>query len=72
MKSAHHIPSRIRAARIAKGFTQAQVGEAMGYSQADQAQRYVSGWETGVRKIPRKHLVALAELLDLEVSDLLE
>lgn len=60
----------IRAAREAKGLTQAQVGEALGYT-PDQGQRYLHSWETGARKVTRSKIVPLAKLLDLAVEDLL-
>ena len=61
-------PDTIRAARIAAGLTQKQLGEAAGYKDA---QPFVASWEAGTRPIPRDKIRAVAEVLGLNVEDLL-
>lgn len=64
------IGERIRAARVAAGLLQREAGVALGYPLSS-AQRTVARWEAGTRPVPRKHLIQLAELLKIPVSDLL-
>ncbi len=56
----------IKAARQARGFTLAEVGGALGVTR-----QYVYAWEAGRRNPSRKYLRALAEVLGLQVTDLL-
>jgi len=60
------IGARIRAARLARGLTQKAVGDALGIND-----RHVQAWESGRRNPGRKHLAKLAEVLGLQVADLL-
>lgn len=64
------VGEKLRKAREKKGLTQAQVGEALGYT-PDHGQRYLHSWETGVRKVTRSKIISLAKLLDMAVEDLL-
>ena len=61
---------RIREAREAIGLTQQELGERIGLK-SDSAQPLVAGWERGDRPVPRKRVKRVAELLGLEVADLL-
>lgn len=63
-------PDTIRAARIAAGLTQKQLGEAVGLNPKS-AQPLVAGWERGGRPVPRVRLKRVAEVLGLNVEDLL-
>ena len=56
----------IKAARQARGFTLAEVGGALGVTR-----QYVQAWEAGRRNPGPKHLAKLAEVLGLDVRDLL-
>ena len=56
----------IEAARKALGLTLAEVGYALGVTR-----QYVHAWESGRRNPGPKHLAALAEVLGLQVTDLL-
>ncbi len=56
----------IKAARKARGLTLAEVGNALGVTR-----QYVQAWEAGRRNPGRKHLAKLAEVLGLQVTDLL-
>ncbi len=56
----------IQAARIARGLTLAEVGTALGVTR-----QYVYALESSRRNPGRKHLVKLAEVLGLQLSDLL-
>jgi transcriptional regulator with XRE-family HTH domain len=56
----------IKAARQARGLTLAAVGSALGVTR-----QYVYAWESGRRKPGPKHLAKLAEVLGLQVTDLL-
>lgn len=56
----------IRAARQARGLTLAEVGTALGVTR-----QYVYALESGRRNPGRKHLAELAEVLGLQVTDLL-
>ena len=56
----------IKAARLARGLTQKAVGDALGIND-----RHVQAWEVGRRNPGRKHLAKLAEVLGLEITDLL-
>ena len=60
----------IKAARAALGLTQQQLGEQLGYT-GENAQRYVSDWEAGRRKVPRDKVKALSALLHLDPIRLL-
>lgn len=56
----------IKAARQARGLTQKAVGDALGIND-----RHVYAWESGRRNPGPKHLAKLAEVLELQVADLL-
>ena len=56
----------IKTARLARGLTQKAVGDALGIND-----RHVQAWEAGRRNPNRKYLRALAEVLGLQVTDLL-
>jgi transcriptional regulator with XRE-family HTH domain len=56
----------IKAARQARGLTLAEVGSALGVTR-----QYVQAWEAGRRNPGPKHLAKLAEVLGLEIADLL-
>ena len=56
----------LRNARLDHGLTLAAVGRALGV-----ARQYVHAWEVGRRNPGRKYLSKLAEVLGLELSDLL-
>lgn len=60
------IGARIRAARMARGLTQKTVADALGIND-----RHVQAWEAGRRNPGPKHLAKLAEVLGLQVTDLL-
>lgn len=60
------IGQRIRNARLALGLTLAEVGNALKVTR-----QYVYAWESGRRNPGRKHLAKLAEVLGLQLSDLL-
>lgn len=60
------IGARIRAARHRRGLSQKQVGDALGIND-----RHVQAWEAGRRNPGPKHLAKLAEVLGLELTDLL-
>ena len=60
------IGTLIKAARQARKLTQKQVGEALGIND-----RHVQAWEAGRRNPGPKHLAKLAEVLGLDVRDLL-
>lgn len=56
----------IKTARQARGLTVAAVGRALGVTR-----QYVYSLESGRRNPGRKHLAKLAEVLGLQLSDLL-
>ena len=56
----------IKDARLARGLTLAEVGNALGVTR-----QYVYSLESGRRNPGRKHLAKLAEVLGLQLSDLL-
>ena len=56
----------IKAARQALGLTLAELGNALGVTR-----QYVQAWEAGRRNPGPKHLAKLAEVLGLDVLDLL-
>ena len=58
-------PDTIRAARIAAGLTQKQLGEAAGYIDTT-AQSFVASWEAGTRPIPRDKIKLVAEALGVD------
>ncbi len=60
------IAPTIKAARHRRGLTQKQVGDALGIDD-----RHVQAWEAGRRNPGPKHLAKLAEVLGLQVTDLL-
>ena len=63
-------PDTIRAARVAAGLTQKQLGEAAGYTDIT-AQPFVASWEAGTRPIPRDKIMAVAEALHIEPAELI-
>ena len=63
-------PDTIRAARIAAGLTQKQLGEAAGYAEIT-AQPFVASWEAGTRPIPRDKIKLVAEVLHIEPTALI-
>lgn len=58
-------PDTIRAARIAAGLTQKQLGEAAGLESIT-AQSFVASWEAGTRPIPRDKIKLVAEALGVD------
>mgnify|MGYP000243355691 CR=1 FL=1 len=60
------IGTRIKTARQARGLTLAEVGNTLGIDG-----RHVQAWEAGRRNPGPKHLAKLAEVLGLQLSDLL-
>ena len=56
----------IKAARQDRGLTLADVGSALGVTR-----QYVYAWEAGRRNPGPKHLAKLAEVLGLQIIDLL-
>ena len=56
----------IKTARLARGLTQKAVGDALGIND-----RHVQAWEAGRRNPGPKNLAKLAEVLGLDVLDLL-
>ena len=60
------IGTLIKAARQARKLTQKQVGDALGIND-----RHVQAWEAGRRNPGPKHLAQLAEVLGLQIIDLL-
>ena len=56
----------IKAARQARGLTLAELGSALGVTR-----QYVQAWEAGRRNPGPKHLAKLADVLGLDVRDLL-
>ena len=64
------IPERIRAARQAKGYTQRQLGELMGY-EGRSGETVVQNWEYGKRPVPLEKIRALAATLGLTLDDLI-
>lgn len=63
-------PDTIRAARIAAGLTQKQLGEAAGYADST-AQPFVASWEAGTRPIPRDKIREVAKALNIEPTELI-
>ena len=63
-------PDIIRAARVAAGLTQKQLGEAAGYIDTT-AQPFVASWEAGTRPIPRDKIRLVAEALHIEPAELI-
>ena len=64
------IPKIIRAARLAAGLTQKQLGERVGYT-GRTAQPFVASWEAGTRPIPRDKIQLVAEALHIEPTELI-
>ena len=60
------IGTLIKAARQARKLTQKQVGDALGIND-----RHVQAWEAGRRSPGPKYLTSLAEVLGLQIIDLL-
>ena len=60
------IGTRIKTARQARGLTLDAVGDALGIDG-----RHVQAWEAGRRSPGPKYLTSLAEVLGLEITDLL-
>ena len=56
----------IKTARQARGLTLAEVGNALGVTR-----QYIYAWEAGRRNPGPKHLAKLAEVLWLQITDLL-
>ena len=56
----------IKTARLTRGLTLAEVGNALGI-----LPQHVQAWEAGRRNPGPKHLAKLAEVLGLQVTDLL-
>ena len=63
-------PDTIRAARIAAGLTQKQLGEAAGLADTT-AQPFVASWEAGIRPVPRDKIRLVAEALHIEPTALI-
>ena len=63
-------PDTIRAARIAAGLTQKQLGEAAGL-ESSTAQPFVASWEAGTRPVPRDKIRLVAEVLGINPTDLI-
>ena len=63
-------PDTIRAARIAAGLTQKQLGEAAGL-ESSTAQPFVASWEAGTRPVPRDKIRLVAEALLIEPTELI-
>ena len=61
------IGNTIKAARIARGLTLQCVAESLGLRSRQQ----IYAWEAGRRNPGPKHLAKLAEVLGLEITDLL-
>ena len=61
------ISRQIKQARIRKGYNQEYVAQMLGVSR-----QAVSKWETGLTQPDTKNLIALAELLDVSVDQLLD
>ena len=61
------IGRRVREARIAKGLTQDEVAEKMGYT----SRTTINKIEMGINGIPNSKLPLLAEILDVDISYLL-
>jgi DNA-binding XRE family transcriptional regulator len=59
--------SRIAAARIEKGWTQAQLAEAIGVDQ-----QHIARWENGVRNPKIEALLKIAEALGVDVKTLIQ
>lgn len=64
------IPAIIKAARQAKGLTQQQLGEMLGYT-GEYAQVSVRRWESGRRPVPLEKIRPLAAALNLTLDDLI-
>ena len=64
------IPEKIKAARLACGLTQKQLGELCGYSKSS-AEHTVQRWEYGDRYVPHEKLRLVAKLLHLTLDDLI-
>ena len=64
------ITSLLKTAREARRLTQQELGEAVGLNPKS-AQPLVAGWERGRRPVPRARLKRVAEVLGLNVEDLL-
>ena len=60
----------IRAARIAAGLTQKQLGEAAGLESIT-AQPFVASWEAGTRPIPRDKIKLVAAALHIDPTELI-
>lgn len=46
---------------------QKDVGKALGYS-GETAQTIVAGWESGQRKVPRKYIKTLSDILGIPIE----
>lgn len=60
----------VRRARVALGLTQKELGEKCWYV-GENAQKIVSRWESGTRPIPRDKIILVANILNLELQELL-
>ena len=65
-----NIPVTIMIARLNAGLTQKQLGEMCGYK-VGYAQRYVSGWESGVRPVPKSKIILVGKILNIDPLTLL-
>lgn len=63
-------PEIVRAARMAKKLSQVQVGVALGYGERI-GEKMIQAIEAGRRPVPVAKIVQLADLLALDVRDLL-
>lgn len=63
---ARHSDSPIARARMARGWTQGQLAEAIGSTQSQ-----VAGWESGRRKPKLDALMGIASALGIELTELI-
>lgn len=64
------IPAKIKATRQAKGLTQQQLGEMLGYT-GESARVALQQWESGRRPVPLEKIRPLAAALNLTLDDLI-
>lgn len=65
-----NIPAAIKAARIAAGLTQKELGERIGYNGESQ-ERAIRNIESGRRGVPIEKVRALAAVLNLTLDDII-